>query len=123
MAILKLETASSSQASAFDDWGAVGQPLSEPPCQLRGKKLVLPIENAPEMGVWECTPGRYRRQIRSAESMHVISGSATFTPDEGEPVALHAGDVYFFPPETLGVWDVHSVFRKLYVLFTPATKG
>ena len=88
MAILKLDVNTQTAAANLNDWGTVGQPLSEPPCQLRGTKIVAPIPNAPEIGLWECAPGAYRRQTRSAETMHIISGEATFTPDGGEPVAL-----------------------------------
>ena len=88
MPILKLPARTDADAASLADWGSVGLPLSEPACALRGMKMVAPIEHAPEMGMWECTPGRYRRQISSAETMHLLSGSATFTPDGGEPVAL-----------------------------------
>ena len=117
MAILKLDVNTQTAAANLNDWGTVGQPLSEPPCQLRGSKIVAPIPNAPEIGLWECAPGAYRRQIRSAETMHIISGEATFTPDGGEPVALAAGDVYFFGPDTTGVWHIQTALRKVYVLF------
>ena len=117
MHILKIEANSNTASTKLDDWGTVGLPLSEPACQLRGAKIVAPITNAPEIGVWECFPGQYRRQILSAETMHIISGEATFTPDGGEAVALGAGDVYFFPPDTVGVWDIKIPLRKVYVLF------
>ncbi len=117
MPILKLAARSNTSSSKLDDWGTVGLPLSEPACQLRGTKIVAPIANAPEVGLWECSPGQYRRQIRSAETMHVISGDATFTPDGGEPVALGAGDVFFFGPDTMGIWDIKTPLRKVYVLF------
>lgn len=119
MPIQKLPSRTDVPATSLPDWGTVGEPLSEPACALRGMKMAAPIECGPEMGVWECTPGRYRRQIRSAETMHVISGSATFTPDGGEPVALAAGDLFFFGPDTLGIWDIHSALRKVYVIYTP----
>jgi uncharacterized protein len=119
MAIMKLATSTAAPSAALPDWGTVGLPLSEPPCALRGDKLVAPIAHAPEMGVWECAPGRYRRQIRSAETMHILSGEAVFTPDEGGAITLAAGDLFFFPPETLGVWEIKRTLRKVYVLFTP----
>lgn len=119
MSIQRLETSTHADAAALQDWGSVGQPLSEPACTLRGLKMAAPIANKPEMGVWECTPGQYRRQIRSAETMHIISGEATFTPDGGEPMTLRGGDVFFFPPETNGVWDIKTTVRKVYVLFNP----
>lgn len=117
MSILKLAVQSHTATGKLDDWAVVGLPLSEPACQLRGTKIVAPIVNAPEIGLWECSPGQYRRQIRSAETMHVISGDATFTPDDGEPVELGAGDVFFFGPDTRGVWDIRTPLRKVYVLF------
>src|SRR3990172_4957292 len=66
MHILKIEANSNTASTKLDDWGTVGLPLSEPACQLRGAKIVAPITNAPEIGVWECFPGQYRRQILSA---------------------------------------------------------
>lgn len=119
MTIQKLEIPATTSASALEDWGRVGLPLSEPACQLRGAKMVLPIANQPEVGLWECSPGRFRRQVRSSETMHVISGEAIFTPDGGAPVALKAGNVYFFPAETVGAWEIQSTMRKVYVLYQP----
>ena len=119
MAIVKLNASSSGAAVSLQDWGPVGLPLSEPACQLRGEKMVLPLEHSPEAGVWECTPGHYRRQIRSPELMHILSGEATFTPDGGEPVQLRAGEVVFFPAETLGAWHIRSTVRKIYLMFRP----
>ena len=119
MAIRKLESSTAAPAGALNDWGPVGAPLSEPACQLRGAKMTLPLPGAPDAGVWECTPGRYRRQIRSAELMHILAGDATFTPDSGEPITLGAGDLYFFEAETLGTWEIRSALRKVYLVFTP----
>lgn len=120
MSICKLQTLSSADAAALQDWGPVGLPLSEPACQLRGAKMVLPLDNRPEVGIWECSPGRFRRQVVSAETMHVISGQATFTPDGGDAFTLQAGDVHFFPFNTVGVWDIQQTMRKMYLLFKPA---
>ncbi len=120
MPILKLPQASTCASEALDDWGAVGLPLSDPPCRLRGLKMDTP-PGAPETGVWECTPGQYRRQIRSAETMHVLTGEAVFTPEDGSaPITLKAGEVYYFAANSMGVWDIRSTVRKVYVLFDPA---
>lgn len=117
MPIAKLNASSTAPRAALADWGLVGAPLSEPACALAGAKMALPLPHANEAGLWECTPGRYRRQVKSAELMHVLAGSARFTPDDGgEPVALAAGDVVFFPAHTHGIWDIESTVRKVYVL-------
>lgn len=119
MSIQKLSLPATSAAPLLEDWGTVGLPLSEPACALRGVKMVLPLDPQPEVGVWECSPGRYRRQVRSAETMVVLSGEAVFTPDGGAPVPLRQGDVYFFPAETNGVWEIQTPLRKVYTLFKP----
>jgi uncharacterized cupin superfamily protein len=120
MPILKLPLSTNCSTALLDDWGTVGLPLSEPACRLRGLKIDTP-PGAPETGLWECTPGRYRRQINSAETMHLLEGEAVFTPDGGGPaITLKAGDVFFFPANSMGVWEIRSAVRKVYVLLDPA---
>lgn len=69
------------------------------------------------VGVWESSPGVFRRHIMNREFSHVISGWCIFTPDGGEPVELRAGDAVFFPENSEGVWDIRELFRKTYVIF------
>ena len=69
-----------------------------------------------ETGVWECTPGRWRRQIVEQEFCHFISGRGTFTPDGGEPIAFQAGDAFLLPQNSLGIWDIQETTRKTYVI-------
>ena len=119
-AVQRLAVSSNVVADQLDDWGTVGAPISAPPCALRGVKIAASTPQQPDIGVWECSPGRYRRQILSAESMHILSGEAMFTPDGGAPVRLVAGDVVFFPSNTLGEWDIRSTLRKMYVVLDPS---
>ncbi|AUA33501.1 MULTISPECIES: cupin domain-containing protein [Pseudomonas] len=69
------------------------------------------------IGIWESSPGVFRRHLKNREFSHVISGYCTFTPDNGEPVELRAGDAVLFPENCEGVWHIHETFRKTYVLF------
>ncbi|PNB72167.1 cupin [Pseudomonas sp. GW456-E7] len=69
-----------------------------------------------ETGVWECTPGRWRRQIVAQEFCHFIQGRCTFTPDGGEPLYIEAGDALMLPANSLGIWDIQETVRKTYVL-------
>jgi uncharacterized cupin superfamily protein len=70
-----------------------------------------------ETGVWECTPGRWRRQIVAQEFCHFIQGRCTFTPDDGgETLHIEAGDALMLPANTLGIWDIQETVRKTYVL-------
>ncbi len=104
----------------LDEIGPVGIPLSDPACTLRASKLVIPGAEATSAGIWECTPGQFRRQVQEGEIMHILAGSGTFTPDGQPPLQFRAGDTLAMPPNTQGVWHIHTAVRKLYVL-APAT--
>lgn len=100
----------------LEAWGPVGIPLNEPACQLKGFKKSIPGKEATDTGLWECSPGQFRRQIAAGEVMHVLAGRCTFTPDGGEPIDITAGDTLFLSPNTVGVWDIQETVRKVYVL-------
>ncbi|MDH0288186.1 cupin domain-containing protein [Pseudomonas sp. GD04087] len=67
-------------------------------------------------GVWECTPGRWRRQVLSREFSHFVSGHCLFIPDDGEPIELRAGDAVLFPANCQGTWDIRETVRKSFVI-------
>jgi uncharacterized cupin superfamily protein len=69
-----------------------------------------------ETGIWECTPGRWRRQIVAQEFCHFIQGRCTFTPDDGETLTIEAGDALMLPANSTGIWDIQETVRKTYVL-------
>jgi uncharacterized cupin superfamily protein len=69
------------------------------------------------VGVWESTPGVWRRQIVQAEFCVILEGRAVFAPDVGEPIALQGGDAVYFPADTTGVWHVEVTLRKTYLAF------
>lgn len=99
---------------ALADSNPVAVPLSQPAAIAS----VSSVERSDgvETGVWECTPGRWRRQILQQEFCHFISGRCTFIPDQGEPLQIEAGDAVLFPAHTTGVWDIQETLRKSYVL-------
>jgi uncharacterized cupin superfamily protein len=101
---------------ALDDLGKVGTPLSEPACTLRGKKIELDGTENLSTGIWECSPGQFRREVKRGEVMHILSGKCTFTPDGGEVMHIDAGDTLFMSPMTQGVWDIQETVRKVYTL-------
>jgi hypothetical protein len=68
-------------------------------------------------GVWECTPGQFRRAVMDAEFSHFIAGRATFVTDHGQSFDFAAGDAVFFPPLTKGVWTIHETLRKTYIVW------
>ncbi|MBL8709188.1 MAG: cupin domain-containing protein [Rhodospirillaceae bacterium] len=102
-------------SASLEDWGKVAEPLGEPVATLRGTS---PTEKGkePDFGIWECSPGKWKRQIRSAEFAHFVQGRCTFHADNGQVIEISAGDALYFPAESLGVWEIHETVRKTYIL-------
>lgn len=106
----------SAQIGGLQDDGLVAHPLSEPAARTASLEVQLEGAGANQSGIWECTPGRFKRGLRNAEVMHILAGSCTFTPEGGEPRHIRAGDTLFFPADTRGVWEIHETLRKAYVV-------
>lgn len=97
--------------------GPVPVPLSSPACEI--SKLAVTISGKPDCatGLWESTVGKFQRQVKEGEVMHILTGKCTFTPDgQDTPIEINAGDTVFFPANTNGVWDIQETMRKVYVL-------
>lgn len=62
-------------------------------------------------GVWHCTPGVFMLSS-PAETITLIEGNVTITPEGGEPLTVTAGDVAFIPEGTRARWEVHETVRK-----------
>lgn len=99
---------------ALDESNPVAVPLGEP--HAVASTTSVERSDGVETGIWECTPGRWRRQIVQQEFCHFISGRCTFTPDGGEPIEINGGDALMMPANTTGIWDIHETVRKTYVL-------
>ncbi|MCY1424075.1 hypothetical protein D9M71_398080 [compost metagenome] len=92
----------------------VAVPLGEPVSLTRVEAIERP--DRVETGIWECTPGRWRRQIVEQEFCHFIQGRGSFTPDGGETIEFQAGDAFLLPENSVGVWDIQETVRKTYVI-------
>ncbi|MFG0852953.1 cupin domain-containing protein [Pseudomonas sp. FYR_2] len=92
-------------------------PIGEPIAQAASAQDQTDGAVGASIGVWESSPGVFRRYLKNREFSHIVSGWCTFTPDGGEPVELRAGDAVLFPENCEGVWDIRETLRKTYVLF------
>jgi hypothetical protein len=92
----------------------VAVPLGEPVAQV--SCAATEREDRVETGIWECTPGRWRRQITDQEFCHFIAGRGSFTPDGGAPIRFAAGDAFLLPANCFGVWNIEETVRKSYAV-------
>jgi uncharacterized protein len=64
-------------------------------------------------GVWHCTPGIFML-THPGETLCLVEGRATITPEGGEPVTVVPGEVVFIPEGTVARWEVHETVRKAF---------
>jgi uncharacterized cupin superfamily protein len=62
-------------------------------------------------GVWHCTPGVFMLSS-PGETITLIEGDVTITPEGGEPVTVRAGEIAYIPENTRAKWDVRETVRK-----------
>lgn len=92
----------------------VKEPLGTPVAETR--LLAQDAGQSLLTGVWECSPGRWRRQVLEREFSHIIAGHCRFIPDDGPALELRAGDAVLFPANCQGIWEVRETLRKSFVI-------
>ena len=68
-------------------------------------------------GIWECTPGCFYLPHNYEETVTIISGRVTVTPEGGAATELGPGDTAFFPAGARVLWDVHETLRKSWHIY------
>lgn len=106
----------SAASTDLTDDGPVGRPLTEPACRTSSLRVALEGAGDCRAGLWECTVGSYERQVPEAEVMQILAGSSIFTPVNGEPIRIRAGDTLFFPANTFGTWEIIEPMRKVFTI-------
>ena len=70
-----------------------------------------------EIGVWECTPGRFTAdRTNASEFCHFITGLVEITHADGTVQRFGPGDAFNLPLGWKGEWRVIEQVRKLYVI-------
>ena len=71
-----------------------------------------------EIGVWECTPGRFTAvREDNSETCHIVSGRVSLHGPNGRTQEVRPGEVLVLPKGWRGEWTVHEKVRKLYVIY------
>jgi uncharacterized cupin superfamily protein len=71
-----------------------------------------------ELGVhgwptWKDGEGERTLTYDDAEKSYFLAGSATLTPEGGDPVTVNPGDLVVIPPGKCQ-WQVHTLVRRHY---------
>lgn len=110
--ILKRVTADTEFSAA----SPVAQPLGEVIAQTRLALDQTLDDPQVSLGVWECTPGIWRRQVLQAEYAYFISGKGVFIPDDGDAIHFQGGDAVYFAPGSTGIWQIEETVTKHYFI-------
>ena len=117
MPIVKIKDAAGIPSERLEDWGTP-KTIGEPICRLRGL-TISENEDGSQAGIWECTPGKFIREVKQAEMTTFLSGHCFFHPDNGDPIEIKGGDVLFFPENSTGTWEILETVRKAYLVYNP----
>lgn len=105
-------------ATRYDDlvdWGVQPDAL-EGASRSTGRLLHKGPDNQPEVGLWVCTPGRWRLAIPRDEFCHFVEGHAIYRSDDGETINVTPGTCVLFPAGWSGEAEVRTTIRNLYML-------
>ncbi|HXH72319.1 MAG TPA: cupin domain-containing protein [Mariprofundaceae bacterium] len=64
--------------------------------------------------VWEHGVAEFPWTYGEQETCFILQGSATITPQEGEPVRIQAGELVTFPAGMSCRWNITADIRKHY---------
>jgi hypothetical protein len=99
----------------LEDWGLLAEATGAP--MYTSGQTMWSGDNNSESGIWECTAGPSYWSLEQNEFVHILSGSMTVTPDEGDSFLAGPGVTFLVPVGWKGTWEIHETIRKLYVLF------
>jgi len=102
-------------AAALDSWPIAAADVLAGDPRASGTVLWKSADARLLNGIWECTPGAFT-WLHPDETLCVVSGRATVTPEGGDPIELGPGVVAFFAEGTRTRWQVHETLRKAFHL-------
>lgn len=110
------------QEAKLDPWPIPPEQVLEGDPQAGGLILWRSADSTLANGIWECTPGRFT-WTHADETLCLVQGSVTVTPEGGEPFEITPGDVVFFPEGTKTEWLVKETVRKAFHLHSASGLG
>jgi len=106
----------------LDPWPIPPEQVVEGDPRASGAILWKSGDGTHANGIWECTPGTFD-WVHADETLCLVQGSVTVTPEGGEPFEIRPGDVVFFPEGTRTRWKVNETIRKAFHLHSAAGLG
>jgi len=88
------------------------------------KTLWTSPDGSLEVGVWECSPGRFTaNREANSEVCHILSGRVSLHDPDGRTREIGPGELLILPIGWKGEWMIHEKTRKLYMFHLPPTRS
>ena len=71
----------------FRRFGPVEIPIGDLVSELSGK-ILCENKDGSKAGIWECTAGKWTRQVMDAELSVFLKGKDIFYPENGDPISI-----------------------------------
>jgi uncharacterized protein len=71
------------------------------------------------VGVWTCTPGRWRIAYDENEYCRILSGRGAVIAEDGSVRPIGPGDEFVIPAGFTGEWLVEETMTKTWVIALP----
>jgi uncharacterized cupin superfamily protein len=110
------------QEAKLDPWPIPSDQVVEGDPRASGTILWKSEDGTRACGVWECTPGAFR-WVHADETLCLVAGRVTVTPEGGEPFEIRPGDIVFFKEGTPTEWKVSETVRKAFHLYAAGGLG
>lgn len=109
-----------SQLSGLDLGALADKPTALQPGQKEAAvSLWTSPDGAVDIGVWECTPGRFTAdRSAAAEFCYFLEGRVVMTQLDGTRRELGPGDALMLPRGWTGTWEIAAHTRKIYVFLS-----
>ena len=91
-------------------WIISGEP------QTSWKEIAASKDKTTFKGFWTCTPGLFKWNYRDDETLHMISGEAFLTLEDGKEHRIGAGDVVYFPAGSSCIWRITEPVQKFAIV-------
>ena len=108
------------QLSGIDLGALADKPTTLSPGQQEGaSSLWTAPDGSLDIGLWECTPGRFTAdRTGAAEFCYFLQGKIIMTQLDGTSRELGPGDALMLPRGWKGTWEIVEHTRKIYVFLS-----
>jgi uncharacterized protein len=100
----------------LEDWGPVSQRVIGISYKSGLKFTRSEPPRRAETGIWSCSPGTWRCEVKSDEFCHFLEGNSVYTHDDGEVIEIKPDTLAFFPAGWRGICEVRETVRKVYMI-------